>query len=177
MKKPEDLLFTKIISPMKAKTYYPAIIFAVALLISSCNAIYEEGEELAMAHQSLVTEITADELKSKVENGENFLLLDVRQSSEYEQASIPGALNIPRGLLEFRIRDDNFWEEEFMYTPENDEEIIVYCKLGYRGILSAMALRQLGFTNVRNLAGGIVSWDPDIEQVTPKNKGGGGCGG
>jgi rhodanese-related sulfurtransferase len=162
---------------MKAKTYYPAFIFAVSLMISSCSAIYEEGEELALAQRSKISEITADELKSKIEKGDNFLLLDVRQSSEYEQASIPGALNIPRGMLEFSIRDDNFWEEEFMYTPENDEEIIIYCKLGYRGILSAMALRQLGFTNVKNLAGGIVSWDPDIEQAAPANKGGGGCGG
>ena len=162
---------------MKAKTYYPAFIFAVSLMISSCSAIYEEGEELALAQRSKISEITVDELKSKIEKGENFLLLDVRQSSEYDQASIPGALNIPRGMLEFRIRDDNFWEEEFMYTPENDEEIIIYCKLGYRGILSAMALRQLGFTNVKNLAGGIVSWDPDIEQAAPGNKGGGGCGG
>ncbi len=155
-----------------------ALIIATAAIFSmaSCNAIYENGEELASSIQHDITEISVDELKTKIENGEDFLLIDVRQAGEYANATIPGALNIPRGTLEFKIRDDNFWEEEFLYTPEENDEIVIYCKKGDRGILSAMALQQLGFTNVKNLHGGILSWDPAIDKNAPKKSGGGGCG-
>lgn len=143
---------------------------------ASCTAIYENGDELAESILSSIKEIGVDELRQKIENGEDFLLIDVRQAKEYGTVSIPGALNIPRGLLEFKIRDDAYWEEEFLYTPESDDEIVVYCKLGSRGALSAFTLQQLGFTNVKNLHGGILSWDPEIEKNVPKKTGGGGCG-
>jgi rhodanese-related sulfurtransferase len=146
------------------------------LAIVSCTAIYENGEELAESIKPRINEINVDDLRTKIDEGEDFLLIDVRQENEYKDASIPGALNIPRGLLEFKIRDDNYWEEEFLYTPEDDDEIVVYCKLGDRGALSAFTLQQLGFTNVKNLHGGILSWDPEIEKNAPRKTGGGGCG-
>jgi rhodanese-related sulfurtransferase len=148
----------------------------VIIAITSCNAIYENGEEMAESIESIIMEISVNDLNAKIDNGEDFLLIDVRQKNEYQNVSIPGALNIPRGLLEFKIRDNDFWEEEFMYTPEDDDEIVVYCKLGDRGALSAYALQQLGFTNVRNLNGGIVNWDPEMESNAPAKTSGGGCG-
>ena len=161
---------------MKRIPFILIIAAAAMIFMVSCNAIYENGEELAASIQNDISEILVDELKAKIENGEDFLLIDVRQAREYDNVTIPGALNIPRGMLEITIRNDKFWEEEFLYTPENDDEIVVYCKLGYRGALSAMALQQLGFTNVKNLHGGILSWDPDIDKNAPKKSGGGGCG-
>jgi rhodanese-related sulfurtransferase len=154
--------------------YITAILTVFA--IASCTAIYENGDELAESVLSNIKEIDVVELREKIDNGEDFLLIDVRQESEYKTVSIPGAMNIPRGLLEFKIRDDEYWEEEFLYAPENDDEIIVYCKLGSRGALSAFTLQQLGFTNVRYLYGGILSWDPEIEKNALKTTGGGGCG-
>jgi rhodanese-related sulfurtransferase len=153
-------------------------IFAIAAiaLMTSCNAIYENGEELAAAIRGNITEITVDELREKIDNGEEFLLIDTRQANEYDRGSIPGALNIPRGVLEFKIRDDAYWEEEFLYTPESNEEIIIYCKKGDRGTLAALSLQQLGFTNVKNLHGGVIAWDPEIDKNAPKKSGGGGCG-
>jgi rhodanese-related sulfurtransferase len=150
--------------------------FAAIALMTSCNAIYENGEELAASIRGSITEVDVDYLNAKIENGEDFLLIDTRQINEYERGAIPGALNIPRGTLEFKIRDDAYWEEEFLYTPENDDEIIVYCKKGDRGTLAALALQQLGFTNVKNLHGGIIAWDPEIEKNAPTKSGGGGCG-
>ncbi len=155
----------------------PIAIALLLALFSACSAIYEDGEELAKSVKKYVTEISVDELNAKLESGEEFLLIDVRQAAEYDGGAIPGAINIPRGNLEFQIRNDEFWEEEFLYTPENDEEIIVYCKLGYRGILSAYALQQMGFTNVKNLQGGITAWDPNMEQNASKAASSGGCGG
>lgn len=151
------------------------IVFIVAAFIS-CRAIYEDGQELANSVRHNIEEISVDELNKKTDNYEDFLLIDIRQADEFQHVSIPGSFNIPRGVLEFKIRDDNFWEEEFFYAPLEDDEIIVYCKLGHRGALAALSLQQLGFTNVKSLKGGILSWDPEIEQNLPKTSGSGGCG-
>ncbi|MFO7721966.1 MAG: rhodanese-like domain-containing protein [Bacteroidales bacterium] len=154
-----------------------ALMLLLGLFAASCTGIYENGEELAGSLKGRVDEVTADELRTRIDNGDDFLLLDVRQQSEYDNGSIPGAVNIPRGELEFKIRDDGFWEEEYLYTPENDAEIIIFCKLGYRGALSAHALKQLGFTKVKNLKGGMLSWDPEMDKNAPVKSSGGGCGG
>jgi rhodanese-related sulfurtransferase len=143
----------------------------------ACNSIYENGEEMAATLKPAIKELNVAELKSKIEKGEDFLLLDVRQKNEFEIAAIPGAVNIPRGLLEFKIRDEQFWEEEFLYVPEDKAEIVVYCKEGFRGILAAHALQQLGFSNVRSLTGGYKSWDPNMSDSNTKKASGGGCGG
>jgi rhodanese-related sulfurtransferase len=145
-------------------------------VIVSCNAIFENGDELAAAQQGQVEQITVDELNTKLEEGGDFYLIDVRQVDEFSQVSIPGSFNIPRGLLEFKINDYDYWEEEFFYEPEKDDEIIIYCQKGFRGVLAALTLKQLGFTNVKNLEGGIISWDPEIEKNAPTTKTGGGCG-
>jgi hypothetical protein len=87
------------------------------ILFSSCTAIYEDGNDLVSVVKSEITEISADTLKSMIDNGEEFLLIDVRQPAEYEAANIPGSFSIPRGELEFLILDEYFWEEQFMYTP------------------------------------------------------------
>lgn len=149
----------------------------VIMTLASCSGIYENGQELAEALKPHTDKITADALRLKIEKGGEFLLIDVRQPNETEIATIPGAVAIPRGVLEKQIRNDEFWEEEYLYTPENNDEIIVYCQLGHRGALAAHSLKQLGFTNVKYLEGGIISWDPDIEKNSPKKSGGGGCGG
>ncbi len=160
---------------MKNKIF-KSIALILITLAASCSAIYEDGAELAGSIQNDVTAISLDELNAKIENGEDFLLIDVRQNDEFTASTIPGSLNIPRGTLEFTIRSDEFWEEEFLYTPENDQEIIVYCKIGHRGALAALALQQIGFTNVKYLEGGILAWDPNIEKNAPKKASGGGCG-
>jgi adenylyltransferase/sulfurtransferase len=158
------------------RTIFRTFALMLIAVMASCSAIYEDGSELALAIENDIKGITVDELNTKIENGEDFLLIDVRQKDEYSTSTIPGALNIPRGTLEFTIRNDEFWEEEFLYTPENDQEIIVYCKLGHRGALAALSLQQIGFTNVKYLEGGIIAWDPNIEKNAPKKAAGGGCG-
>jgi len=76
-----------------------------------------------------------------------FLLLDVRQPEEYEAGHIPGAMLIPLGELEAR-------REEL----ERGKKIITYCRSGRRGMAAAIALCGLGFKDVHNLEGGILSW-------------------
>ena len=101
-----------------------------------------------------------------------FILLDVRTFEEYNTNYIPGAVNLPRGLLEFRIDKDSFWEEEGLYAPLKEDLILVYCKSGNRSALAVQTLENLGYTNVHFLEGGIIEWikqypDNVLKNITP----------
>ena len=154
------------------------IVFSLLTLFfaSSCTNIYEDGKDLASVSKTKIKSITVKDLKKKIEAEEEFLLIDVRQYNEYSQNNIPGSFFISRGDLEFKILNEAFWEEEFMYVPEKDAEIVVYCKKGDRGALSAESLMKLGFKNVKNLEGGMVAWDPEFESAEAPTSDGG-CGG
>jgi len=159
----------------KIQYRFLAVIFVVALF-SACTAIYEDGKDLASVAKANVKQVEADTLKSMIDNGEEFLLIDVRQPAEYEAGNITGSFSIPRGELEFLITDEMFWEEQFMYVPLKTDKIIVYCKAGDRGILAVQALQKLGFNNVYNLKGGYTAFAGDNVPVVKKAETGG-CGG
>ena len=161
---------------MKNIKFNISILALLIFLLSACTAIYEDGKELASVVKSEINEISVDTLKSMIDNGEEFLLLDIRQPAEYEAGNIPGSFSIPRGELEFFILDEYYWEEQFMYTPLKTDKIIVYCKSGARGTLAAQALKKLGFENVSNLQGGWFGFAGENPTVT-KQPESGGCGG
>ena len=135
------------------------IIIITLSALSSCVGIYEDGKELASVVGNKVEGITVEELEAKIEAGEEFYLLDIRQKNEYKDGNIEGSFNIPRGILEFKIRDTTFWQDQMFYSPLDTSEIIIYCKAGDRGTLATYALQQLGFTNVKNLSGGMKAWE------------------
>ena len=162
---------------IKLKLYQLASAFFVLLLISGCAGIYENGKEIAADTTPYIEEITAEELNSKIENMEDFFLIDVRQPAEFEKGNISYSTLIPRGVLEFKIGDKKFWEEEQWQAPEKDSDIVIYCKKGDRGILAAKALSELGYSNVKNLKGGIVAWDPEFDSESGTEQEEGGCGG
>jgi len=162
------------------------IIFIVFIVFASCTGIYENGKEMAADAKSVVDEISVDELKAKIENGEVFHLIDIRTAEEFKRGYINdhyvydlylAPINMPRGTLEFKIADDDFWEPYYEETPDKDStEIIIYCKSGSRGILAAKTLLTLGYKNVKNLEGGYKAWNPnqDETEVVVKESG---CGG
>lgn len=79
------------------------------------------------------------------------VLIDVREADEFREGHISGALNIPRGLLEFKLSG----------TPElgaRDMNIVLYCKTSGRAALSAASLQQMGYLNVKSIAGGFDAW-------------------
>lgn len=158
------------------KNYILSIPIILMIFASSCTAIFEDGKELASDAKTRITEISVDELKAKIENQEEFLLIDVRQKNEFKKGNIPGSFSIPRGVLELKISDEGFWEEEFMYSPLDTDNIVVYCQKGDRGALAAEALLKLGFKNVKNLEGGWVKYNPDFASMKVKEDEGG-CGG
>ena len=149
----------------------------ILIIVSGCAGIYENGKELATDTKPYIEEITVDELNAKIENSEEFFLLDVRQPAEFEKSNLPYSTPIPRGVLEFKIGNKTFWEDDQQwYVPEKDAEIIIYCKKGDRGILATKTLTELGYSNVKNLAGGIVAWDPEFDAGSETSEEGG-CGG
>ena len=77
------------------------------------------------------------------------LLVDVREKDEYLEGYIPGARWIPRGFLEIRVEEQ---------IPDKSSDIVLYCAGGTRSALAARALSELGYTNVRSMAGGFTAW-------------------
>jgi len=148
-----------------------AVTLIVFVFCNACTGIYENGKEMANEAKSLVDEISVNELKVKIENGEVFHLIDIRTAEEFKRGYINdhyvydlylAPINIPRGILEFRIANDEFWEPFYEETPQKDStEIIIYCKSGSCGILATKTLLTLGYKNVKNLEGGYKAWNPN----------------
>jgi sulfur-carrier protein adenylyltransferase/sulfurtransferase len=99
--------------------------------------------------EGLRKEIAAQKGKGGNGNGAGPILVDVREKDEWTEGYIPGARWIPRGFLELRIEDQ---------VPERSSEIVLYCAGGTRSALAARALNELGYTNVKSLAGGFSAW-------------------
>jgi molybdopterin/thiamine biosynthesis adenylyltransferase/rhodanese-related sulfurtransferase len=83
------------------------------------------------------------------ENGKRPALIDVREPDEHAQGMIPGTLHIPRGFLELRIERN---------VPDRSAPVVLYCASGTRSVLAARSLVELGYTDVRSLAGGFTGW-------------------
>ena len=100
--------------------------------------------------------ITVQELKQKIDQGERVVLIDVREPWEYNIAKIKGTQLIPLGTLstEFKKLDPK-------------AEIVVHCKMGMRSMDATQFLLQQGFTNVKNLTGGIIAWSQHIDPSVP----------
>jgi rhodanese-related sulfurtransferase len=94
------------------------------------------------------TDISVVELKKRLDAGEKINLIDVREQFEYDEFNLGGKL-IPLGTLPSNLED---------LEDLKDEEIIVHCRSGARSGTAKMFLTQSGFTNVRNLLGGILDW-------------------
>ena len=91
---------------------------------------------------------------------EGAVLIDVREPAEYETGHIPGAINIPRGVLEFQV--DAHPAVANVSDPalsHKERSVVVVCRTGGRAALSALNLQRLGFTDVRSIEGGIVGWE------------------
>ena len=104
-----------------------------------------------------VPEITVEELKALMDKKEDFLLLDVREKSEYEICSIPGAKLIPMGDVVDKVGE-----------LDKDKAIVVHCHHGGRSARVAQYLKKNGFKQVVNLAGGIEDWADKIDPAMKK---------
>jgi adenylyltransferase/sulfurtransferase len=103
------------------------------------------------------TEITATELKQRLDRGDALKIVDVREPNEYQINRIAGSVLIPLGDVAQRYRE-----------LDPNEEIVVQCKVGGRSAKAADFLRSVGFKKVLNLKGGILDWIDKVDPTQPK---------
>jgi rhodanese-related sulfurtransferase len=99
--------------------------------------------------RSRVRETNVDEVKKRIDNGERFELIDVREESEYAADHLPGAVHLGKGIIERDV--------EARY-PDPQTELLLYCGGGFRSALAADNLQKMGYTNVISVDGGIRDW-------------------
>jgi adenylyltransferase/sulfurtransferase len=102
-------------------------------------------------------DLTAVEVKSRIDRGDDFVLIDVREPHEYQIASIPKANLIPLGELPKRLTELN-----------PSDEFVMHCKSGVRSAKAVALLKENGFKKVRNMKGGILAWSDTVDPSVPK---------
>jgi rhodanese-related sulfurtransferase len=105
--------------------------------------------QLVEEARARIRETTVAEIHRRVEEGDRFYLIDVREQSEWGRGHIPGANWLGKGVIERDIE---------RAIPEAGEEIVLYCGGGQRSVLAADALQRMGSSNVSSMAGGIGGW-------------------
>jgi rhodanese-related sulfurtransferase len=96
-----------------------------------------------------VRETSVDQVKSRMDRGDKFLLVDVREESEFAKDHLPGAIHLGRGIIERDIE---------ARVPGLNTEMILYGCGGFRSALAADNLQKMGYTNVISMDGGIRDW-------------------
>ncbi len=123
------------------------IILCLPFIIS--GAAEKTPDEMVKQAKAEIKEVSAPDLNSMMKSGAPIVILDVRDRDEYDGGHIPGAVNISRGTLEFKVN---------MMLPDKGAKIIVYCGVDLRGPLATKTLNELGYKNAVNLKGGLDSW-------------------
>jgi rhodanese-related sulfurtransferase len=96
-----------------------------------------------------VRETNVDEVKARLDRGEKFALVDVREDREYDADHLPGAVHLGKGIIERDV--------EGKY-PDLNSELVLYCGGGFRSALAADNLQEMGYSNVISMDGGIRHW-------------------
>ena len=96
-----------------------------------------------------IREVTIDEVKAKLDRKEKFLLIDVREESEYAADHLPGAVHLGKGIIERDVENR---------APDRETPMVLYCGGGLRSALAADNLQKMGYTRVLSMDGGIRGW-------------------
>ena len=99
--------------------------------------------------KSRVRETNVDAVKTRLDHGDKFVLVDVREESEFANDHLPGAIHLGKGIIERDIE---------ARVPDLGAEIVLYCGGGFRSALAADNLQKMGYTNVISMDGGIRDW-------------------
>jgi rhodanese-related sulfurtransferase len=96
-----------------------------------------------------IRETNVNDVKKRMDRGDKFLLVDVREESEFAKDHLPGAIHLGKGVIERDIE---------ARVPDLNAEMILYCGGGFRSALAADNLQKMGYTNVISMDGGIRGW-------------------
>jgi rhodanese-related sulfurtransferase len=99
--------------------------------------------------RSAVPEVSADDVRARLDRKDPIALLDVREKEEFRQGYVPGAVSLPRGFLDMRVEE---------VVPDKKTPIVAYCASGTRSLLAGRTLKELGYTNVVSMRGGYTGW-------------------
>lgn len=122
---------------------------------------------MSMTPQQLVAEAKTQIMEIDVHTAAQRIaagavVIDVREPAEFEAGSLPNAVNIPRGVLEFKIN-------EHPALADKDAEILLYCRSGGRSALATASLQRLGYTKLSSILGGFDAWaasQPVVKDAT-----------
>jgi rhodanese-related sulfurtransferase len=125
--------------------------FGFGLIAGGCATQKKDltVDEMVKEAKASVCEITVSEAKGFLDKG-GHLFIDCREPKEFKMGHIPGAVNIPRGVMEFKIAKQ---------VPDKNEPVVLYCKSGGRGCLATCTLCRMGYRNVKNIDGGWLAWE------------------
>ena len=104
---------------------------------------------LVDAARARIRECTVADVQRRLEAGERFHLIDVREHEEWTRGHLPRAQHLCKGIIERDIETT---------IPDRDADIVLYCGGGFRSALAADALRQMGYRNIRSMDGGWRRW-------------------
>ena len=107
-------------------------------------------QELMAEARNEVPEVSAQQVNDLLKNnGKSTVILDVRESDEWRQGHLEGAISLPRGFLEIKVEST---------VPDKNTPIVAYCAGGVRSLIAGKALKEMGYKNVTSMAGGYSAW-------------------
>lgn len=109
----------------------------------------ESFKKIVNEAKKQVVEINCQQLHQKMQDPQNFILLDVRENDEWANGHLPSAMHLPRGILEREIEH---------LVPNKEVSLVLYCAGGYRSALGCESLMKMGYKHVTSLKGGIKAW-------------------
>ncbi|MBW2630724.1 MAG: rhodanese-like domain-containing protein [Deltaproteobacteria bacterium] len=131
----------------KSLTIFFVLLFTLSLS-AACLAGMTDKDFVKEAKKT-VTEISVADAKAAMDSGKVDVVLDCRTAKEFKKGHLPKAINLQRGLLEFKATKK---------IPNKNASIICYCKSGGRSCLSTCTLGKMGYTNVKSMDGGWKAW-------------------
>ena len=109
--------------------------------------------------RSRIKETDVDEVKERLDRGDKFLLVDVREESEFARDHLPGAIHLGKGIIERDIEGR---------VPDLNTPMVLYCGGGFRSAMAADNLQKMGYTNVISMDGGVRGWREKNFPMTKK---------
>ena len=125
------------------------ILFFAACATQNYGGIARTSDQMVKEAKASIREVSVDDVKKMIDNREKIIILDVRDRDEFETGYIPGAINLSRGMLEFKIST---------VVPDKKATIVVYCGVDLRGPLATKTLNEMGYQNTVNIIGGLKAW-------------------
>jgi rhodanese-related sulfurtransferase len=117
---------------------------------------------LGLVQKALKTipECDVHEVRNKIEQSQNFILVDVREDREWVQGNIPSSIHIGKGVIERDVAS---------LIPDQETEVVLYCQGGYRSALAGENLKAMGYKNVLSVSGGFSDWVNNNFPVNQEN--------